>query len=95
MTMTREQATEVATMFREIGGFTSVGINEFGFDSGVYRVELWSVNARAGNRNLEVVKDVVSAKEAKLIAKKAKGKATDRDRASLDRMAAERQINAE
>lgn len=97
--MTREQASEVAAMFREIGGFSSINVGqvggEFAAPTNPWNVELWCVNARAGNRNLEIVKTPVSAKEAKLIAKQAKGKANERDRAALNRMAAERAMDAE
>ncbi len=91
--MTRDQAIAVQVIFRSIGGFSEVRLavvgGEFG-DQNSCQVELWSVNARAGNRNLTVVCDVVAEKEAKLIAKQAKGKASERDKAALSRIAAAR-----
>lgn len=113
--MTLNQAQAVAAMFREIGGFTKVEVEHRGSLDYVqgdpalspeWMVRLWSINARAGNRNLTIVRDPISAtddappppkdlKEAKLIAKKAKGKATARDQKALGRMAAERAVNRE
>ena len=94
--MTWESAKAVAEKFRELGGFSRVEISEFGFDSGCWCVELWSVNPKAGNRNLHTVDQVpMSAKEYALIKKTAIGKATDRDKAAMARIAAEREMNLE
>jgi hypothetical protein len=102
--MNFSQAMEAAEIFRAIGGFTKVEVEHPGFYSrqtpeiendGTWRVNLWCVNAKAGNKTVEFVTDAVTEKSAKLIAKVAKGKATDRDRAALSRMAAERAVNQE
>ncbi len=84
-------ADQVAETFRAIGGFSKVEVQEFGFRTGDFRVELWNINPKSGNRNLETVREPVTAKEAALIARKAKGKATDRDKAALVRISAERE----
>lgn len=103
--MTQDQAVAVAAMFREIGGFTEVRVSqqggEFALPGNPWEVQLWAVNAAAGNRNLTVVRDPVSPTDdapappanlaaAKRIARLAKGKATARDRAALARIAAEK-----
>lgn len=102
--MNRQQAIEVANLFREIGGFSEVRVDHRGFYStitpelendGRWEVQLWSVSAKAGNRNITKVEHAVEMKEAKLVAKQAKGKANERDKAALARMAAERMVNAE
>jgi len=59
-----------------------------------WEVELWAINARAGNRNLTMVHEY-APKMVKAIARKATGKATARDREAFARMAAERECNAE
>lgn len=89
--MTRDEANATASMFAGMG-FTNVDVDETGsYNSGNWEVVLWSINAAAGNRNSYAVRTpVTSAKEAKLIAKIAKGKATDRDREALSRIAAEK-----
>lgn len=107
--MTFNDAKKAAEMFRTIGGFAEVKVEHFGWvcwespeeteaaraDDKWY-VELWSVNAKAGNRTLTRVDALPSSdREAKLIAKAAKGKATERDRAAMARMRAEREVNAE
>jgi hypothetical protein len=88
--LTRDAALRVADMFRKIG-FTKVEIDEFGFGTGCYSVRLWSVNASAGNRNMETVEFVPTEKEAALIVKKAKGKANSRDIEAFCRMKAEKE----
>jgi len=94
--MDREDAITAAKMFREIGGFSEVRIDEWGFETGCYCVQLWSVNAKAGNRNLTTVDHLpASMKEAKLIAKRALGKANARDKEALGRIATERTLDAE
>lgn len=102
--MNYDDAVKTASMFREIGGFSEIRVDHRGFYSqrtpalendGKWTVELWSVNARAGNRNLFVVEHLPTEKEAKLLAKKAKGQATERDNQALSRMAAEREVNRE
>ncbi len=92
--MTHESAVATAAMFSSIGGFT-VELEEFGWDSGCWRVNLWSVNAKAGNRNLFRVDYVPTPEEAVLLAKQAKGQAKKRDTESLARIAAEREMNRE
>lgn len=102
--MTNDKANEVAAMFRKIGGFTRVEVEqvggEFAAPNNPYEVMLWCVNARAGNRNLTVVREPASSTddaprppanmtEAKRIARLAKGRATAADRAAFGRMAAE------
>lgn len=108
--MTREQAIAVAAMFREIGGFTRVEVSQHGgpcaSPSNPWEVELWSVSARAGNRNLTVVRDPISPTddapspptdlaEAKRIARKAQGEATASDNAAFARQEAEREVDRE
>lgn len=88
----------IADKFSEAGKFTKVEVHETGVyegdtkgEAGDYEVHLWNINAQAGNRNLEVVKHVpANEREFKLLVKKALGKANDRDRAALGRIAAER-----
>jgi len=96
--MTLDQAKQIAGLFRSIGGFTSVEIRQPGGDmagpDSPWSVELWSVNSRAGNRNLTMVRDAAEVPDmtaAKRIARVAKGKATERDRAALARIAAEKE----
>ena len=93
--MTNEQANATAELFLKIGGFHKIEVEEFGWRSGNFLVNLWSINAKAGNRTLETVNHPVDEKEAKMIARAAKGKATARDKEALGRMAAERQMNRE
>lgn len=99
--MTYTQAQQMAEAFRAIGGFTEVKVDHHGFWSkrtpeleadGKWRVELWSVNPRAGNRNLEVV-ETFDLASVPLLARKAKGQATARDKKALARIAAEREVN--
>ena len=98
MVMTREQAQTIAGFFREIGGFTKIEVEqaggEFAAPTNPWRVLLWSVNARAGNRNLtsiENAEEVPNVAAAKRLARVAKGKATERDRAALARIAQEKE----
>ena len=89
--MTFESAKAVAAKFKELGGFSKVDYTEFGFESGCWTVELWSLNAKAGNRTLYSVDHVpATAKEYALIRKAALGKANERDRAALARIASEK-----
>lgn len=93
--MTREQATRTAEFFKGMK-FSKVEVNEFGWNTGNWEVHLWCINPEAGNRNLEIVKDeVTTEKEAKLIAKKAKGKFSDRDREALHRIAVSKKMDRE
>jgi hypothetical protein len=87
--MTAETAIAVHRQFAAIGGFSDIRLSEFGCDSGCYCVELWSVNPAAGNRTLHKV-DLPPQSEAEYqaIARQAKGVATKRDKAALDRIAA-------
>ena len=90
--MTLDQANATAKMFDGMG-FSRVEVSEFGFATGNYEVYLWSINPKAGNRTAHLVKHPVSdPMEAKLIGKVAKGKANDRDKAALTRIAAERTV---
>ena len=103
--MTRTQAVEMAAAFKATGLFTTVEVEYFGFLSVLtpeaeaaanWHVNLWSVNARAGNRNLHRVRDYrPDPKWIKVAAKVAAKKATARDQAAYDRMTAERAANAE
>ena len=94
--MTHESAEKVAETFKLLGGFTKVECMERGYDSGCWCVELWLVNAKAGNRNLYTVCHTpATEKEYKLIRKTALGKANERDAAALARIAAERELNRE
>lgn len=101
--MNRNQAIETAKVFETIGGFSKVEVDHRGFfdkltpeieNDGNWVVWLWSVNAKAGNRNTERVDDQpATEKEYKLIAKNAKGKANERDREALNRIKAERELD--
>ena len=113
--MNYDRAKAVSEMFAAIGGFTSVNVGHHGFyetlddevkADGKWCVELWSVNPKAGNRTVTIVRDPISPTddaprppadmaEAKRIARLAKGKATEQDRAAFARAAAERAVNAE
>jgi hypothetical protein len=96
--MTREQAQEMAAKIRECGKFTSVGVRqvggEFAMPDSPWEVELWWVNARAGNRNLTTVRDY-APDMAPAIARKAMGKATKRDQEAVARIETERQMDRE
>jgi hypothetical protein len=98
--MNYDDAKKVAEAVRAIGGFTEVQLEHYGFlaeitdaakNDGRWSVELWSVNARAGNRTCYSIRDMPrDEKHLKLLIKAAKGKATERDRAALGRIASER-----
>jgi hypothetical protein len=94
--MTREQAIEMASAFRATQKFTDVRAEQFGGEfaktSNPWQVLLWSINARAGNRNLTVVEDY-RPKMVGAITRKALGKATARDQEAFRRIAAEREMN--
>lgn len=99
--MDRNEAIEMAELFRAIGGFSKVEVDHHGFVSkltpeiemdGNWKVDLWCVNAESGNRNLESVWNY-EPKMAKAIARKAKGKATKRDHQAFSRAAAERELD--
>ncbi len=93
--MTHESATAVAEIFRGLG-FGDVRLSEFGYEAGRWEVHIWIVNSRAGNRNLFVVDHVpASGREAAILAKQARGKASKADSEALSRMAAERALDAE
>lgn len=95
--MNRNQANEMKAAFESIGGFSRVLVEHHGFamgnsadNDGQWRVELWHVNERSGNRNLTCVREyTVNKKQIALIAKDAMGKATARDKAALARIAAD------
>lgn len=91
--MTRDQANATAKQFEAIGGFSQVETHEFGWMSGKFEVHLRIINPRTGNRTLEIVKTPVGDKEARLIAKQARGKATERDKETLKLMRAERELD--
>lgn len=103
--MNRDQAIEMMRKFSAIGGFNKVDVQHSGFlaertpetdNDGLWRVELWLVNAKAGNRTLEEVKDYADNDEfISILAKVAKGKATAKDKAALNRIRAERAVNNE
>ena len=95
--MTRDRANAIAAMFREIGGFTEIEVSqaggEFATAASPWRVYLWCVNAKAGNRNLTQIEradQVPDMAAAKRLARVAKGKATERDIAALSRIASEK-----
>lgn len=100
--MNYSEAKEMAAAFSAIGGFTDVKVGHHGFvqrvfggdnaavdNDGKWQVELWSVSAKAGNRNLEVIREYTAdAAVIALQAKKAKGQASKRDAAALARITA-------
>ena len=102
------EAKEMAAAFKSIGGFTDVKIGHHGFvqrvfggdnaavdNDGKWQVELLSVSAKAGNRNLEVIREYTAdAGVIGLLAKKAKGLASKRDAAALERIAASAERDA-
>lgn len=94
--MDRNEAKEMAGLFREIGGFTEIKVaqrgGEFAAPDSPWEVELWCVNAKSGNRNLELVEEYLPGL-AKSIARKAKGKANKRDQEAFARIAAENELN--
>ena len=99
--MNYDEAQVMRDEFAKIGGFTKIEIEHFGFLAertpesevdGKWEVHLHAVNAGAGNRNLEIVRDFTPGM-AKAIGRKAKGKATSRDNEAFSRMAAEREVN--
>ena len=101
--MNYDQAKGMAEAFRAIGGFSKIDTNHHGFlatltpesqQDGKWYVELWCVNAKAGNRNLETVETYTTAqKDLDRIARKAKGKSTAADRKAFSRMAAEQTVD--
>ena len=99
--MNYSEAVQMKDEFAKIGGFDRIEVVHWGYidartpkteTDGKWLVELWSVNARAGNRTLETVREF-EPKLAGAIARKAKGKATARDKAAFARMAAEHECN--
>ena len=93
--MNRTQAIEMKAAFTSIGGFTRIECEHRGNPTSdaetdpQWRINLWSVNAKAGNRNLEVVTDYSSdASVIARIARKAKGQATAADKKACARIAA-------
>ena len=106
--MNYAEAKEMKAAFTAIGGFTDVKIGHHGFvqrvfggdnsavdNDGKWQVELWSVSAKAGNRNLEVIREYTAdADLVGLLAKKAKGLASKRDAAALARIAASAERDA-
>lgn len=88
--MTSDKAHEVAKAFREMGLFTSVAVQERGFQEGCFCVELWSVNATSGRRNLHVVSTPpASAKEYGVVARVATGNAKAADKRAYAVIAAQ------
>lgn len=105
--MKRNEAMEMAELFGEIGGFTRVNVYHFGHYEGEnpheveaymadhnWLVELWCVNARSGNQNLTSVREF-KPQMAKAFARKAKGKATARDRQTFERLTIEKAVDSE
>ena len=98
-----DQAVEMRKAFISVGGFSDVEFEHREFwtfhspeldNDGEWTVNLWSINAGAGNRNLTVVADYEpTAAGIALLAKKAKGTATARDKSALSRMRAEQAAN--
>lgn len=98
--MNYDDAKKVADQVTAIGGFSNVEVDHHGFYAalteavkvdGKWMVNLWRGCAAAGNRNLYSIRDLPrDEKHLKLLAKEAKGKATDRDRAALGRIASEK-----
>ncbi len=104
--MTKTDALRIAAQFDVIGGFTEVRVSHFGFiatdaqgdASSAWEVELWSTNARAGNRTLTTIRsasEVPDAKTLARVARAAKGKATAADKAALARASAQKSLDAE
>lgn len=100
--MTREQAKAMYEMFAAIGGCSRIDIkqgSEFDErDAPTWHVELWSINPRTGNRSVTIVRTPAEAADltaAKRLIREARGEATARDRATLARIRAEREMNAE
>ena len=99
--MNYDQAVQMRDEFTRIGGFTKIEIEHFGFLArrtpesevdGKWEIHLHTVNAKAGNRSMEIVRDF-APEQVLALARKAKGKATARDLAAFSRMAAEREVN--
>jgi hypothetical protein len=103
--MNHNEAMNVAKLFRATGLFSEVKVQHHGFYSdlteeamqdGQWRVELWSVNARAGNRTLTTVRSKpADAAEYATIAATATGKASARDAAAVRRIVAETEVDSE
>lgn len=96
--MTEEQANAMATAIRDTNKISDVRVEQHGGEFAVptnpWKVELWSVNAAAGNRNLYVIRDYdLSAVESHIRA--AKGKATARDKAAFFRHAVSKEMDRE
>jgi len=98
-TMTRDEATAAAAMLAAAGCKGRIEVEGKGFYAGQfsgYVVNVWSSNPRTGNKTLYVVREpIATEEEAKLHARTAAGKANDKDRETLARMAAERAVNQE
>lgn len=97
--MNKAEAIEMADLLRAIGGFTKITVMHHGFVrghehgvevDGQWYVELVSVNAAAGNRNCTNV-NVYAPANVAAIARNAKGVATKKDKAAMDRIAADRE----
>ena len=100
MMMTQTEAMEAAKMFHQIGGFSRVEVEQLGGEfadpANPWKINLWSVNARAGNRNLTVIGTApANTAEAKRLSRQAQGKATARDLAAFARQAADREMDKE
>ncbi len=98
--MTAGEAKLAGEMFRQIGGFTGIEVAQIGGEFATaergWMVRLWSVNAKAGNRNLtNVERAPANMADAKRIARAAKGKTTAADKAAFARATAEKECDAE
>lgn len=96
--MTAEQAREIAEAIRQTGKVQSVSARqrggEFALPTNPWEVEIWHVNARAGNRTLyKICEYAPTMTDAHVRA--AIGQATKRDRAAFARIAAEREMAQE
>jgi len=73
--MTREQAKAARHMFLALG-FAGTKTEEFGWESGVYHVHIWTTDLRTSERNLyTVTTPVADEAAAKKIAKAVKAAA--------------------
>lgn len=98
MTMTEEQATEIAGMFTEMGKCPDVRAvqpaGEFATEGDPWRVELWFSNDRTGNRTLTVIEDY-EPKLVKAVMRKAVKELKKGDREILARFARDRAMDQE
>jgi hypothetical protein len=93
--MTRETADRVVAKFQEIGVSNAVA-EEFGWNTGCYEVTIASKNSSTGNFHRHSIdREPKSEKEYTLIAKAAKGKASEKDLETLRLLSIERSVDAE